>query len=301
MGKGTYRADILLMITAAIWGFAFVAQRVGMEYVGPFTFNGVRFGLGSLSLIPLIWYLRERNNGKDRWRGTLPFATALGFSALAGLILFAGASFQQVGIVYTTAGKAGFITGLYVILVPIIGYRWGQRASRGTWVGAVLAVIGLYLLSVTGSFTIAKGDLLVLISALFWAAHVLTIAWLSPRMNPIVLASIQFAVCSMLSMVTAFAIETVALDSILQGIIPILYGGLASVGIAYTLQVVAQRTAHPAHASIILTMEGAFAVLGGWLLLNEVLTMRALTGCALMMAGMVVSQIAIFYSTGGGK
>jgi drug/metabolite transporter (DMT)-like permease len=289
------------MITAAIWGFAFVAQRVGMEYVGPFTFNGVRFGLGSLSLIPLIWYLRERNNGKDRWRGTLPFATALGFSALAGLILFAGASFQQVGIVYTTAGKAGFITGLYVILVPIIGYRWGQRASRGTWVGAVLAVIGLYLLSVTGSFTIAKGDLLVLISALFWAAHVLTIAWLSPRMNPIVLASIQFAVCSMLSMVTAFAIETVALDSILQGIIPILYGGLASVGIAYTLQVVAQRTAHPAHASIILTMEGAFAVLGGWLLLNEVLTMRALTGCALMMAGMVVSQIAIFYSTGGGK
>ncbi len=301
MGKGTYRADILLMITAAIWGFAFVAQRVGMEYVGPFTFNGVRFGLGSLSLIPLIWYLRERNNGKDRWRGTLPFATALGFSALAGLILFAGASFQQVGIVYTTAGKAGFITGLYVILVPIIGYRWGQRASRGTWVGAVLAVIGLYLLSVTGSFTIAKGDLLVLISALFWAAHVLTIAWLSPRMNPIVLASIQFAVCSMLSMVTAFAIETVALDSILQGIIPILYGGLASVGIAYTLQVVAQRTAHPAHASIILTMEGAFAVLGGWLLLNEVLTMRALTGCGLMMAGMVVSQIAIFYSTGGGK
>lgn len=293
--KGTFKADSLLMTTAVIWGFAFVAQRVGMEYMGPFTFNGVRFGLGSLSLLPLIAYLRRRNNGEGPWRGSLKPSLALWFSVLTGFVLFAGASFQQVGIVYTTAGKAGFITGLYVILVPIIGYRWGQRTSTGTWIGCVLAVMGLYLLSVTEAFTMSRGDLLVLVSAFFWSAHVLIIGWLSPRMNPIVLASLQFAVCSVLSMVTALAIETVGLEAIIDGIVPILYGGLCSVGIAYTLQVVAQRTAHPAHASIILTMEGAFAVLGGWLILDEVLSMRALIGCALMFAGMLVSQLATFY------
>lgn len=295
MNKGTFKADMLLLITAAIWGFAFVAQRAGMEYVGPFTFNGVRFGLGSVSLIPLILYLRRREDGEGPWRGSLRLTLALRFSVLTGVVLFAGASLQQVGIVYTTAGKAGFITGLYVILVPIIGYRWGQRTTPGTWAGAILALAGLYLLSVTETFSIERGDLLVLSSALFWAIHVLLIGWLSPQMNPIVLASIQFAVCSALSMIAAFAVETVALKTILEGIVPILYGGLCSVGIAYTLQVVAQRTAHPAHASIILTMEGAFAVLGGWLLLSEVLSLRALTGCALMLTGMIVSEITAFY------
>jgi len=226
-----------------------------------------------------------------------PGTRALGV-LLAGIILFGGASLQQVGIVYTTAGKAGFITGLYVILVPIIGLKWGQKSSTGTWVGAVLAVSGLYLLSVTEQFSIEKGDFLVLLGAFMWAAHVLWISWLSPRMNPIILASLQFAVCSVLSLGTAVAFEPVVWQAIVQAAVPILYGGLMSVGVAYTLQVVAQRKAHPAHAAIILSMEGVFAVITGWIILGETLSVRGLAGCALMLTGMVVSQLYVHLKTG---
>ena len=289
MKKGTFKADSLLLFTAAIWGFAFVAQRAGMEYVGPYLFNGLRFALGSLSLLPLI--LLGMGNGKAGPPLAAGTTRTLVFGSLvAGIILFAGASFQQVGIVYTTAGKAGFITGLYVILVPIIGLKWGQKTSIGTWVGAVLAVVGLYLLSVTRQFTVEWGDFLVFLSAFMWAAHVLWLSWLSPRMNSLVLASIQFAVCSLLSLLVAALREPFIAQSIGQAAIPILYGGLCSVGIAYTLQVVAQKEAHPAHASIILSMEGAFAVLGGWLILKESMDARGLTGCALMLSGMILSQ-----------
>jgi len=294
MNEGTLKADILLLLTAGIWGFAFVAQRVGMEHIGPFLFNGIRFALGSLSLLPLIYL--GMGNGSSRNTPVLPTGPAtkaLG-SILAGLVLFGGASLQQIGIVYTTAGKAGFITGLYVILVPIVGLGLGRKTSAGTWIGAILAVTGLYFLSVTEQFTIDKGDLLVLMSAVMWAAHVLWISWLSPRMNPLVLASSQFAICSFLSLLTAYIMEPILAGSILAAGVPILYGGICSVGIAYTLQVVAQRDAHPAHASILLSMEGAFAVLGGWLILNETLSLRGLAGCALMLAGMILSQIWSF-------
>ena len=291
MRSGTLKADILLLLTAAIWGFAFVAQRVGMEHIGPFLFNGIRFALGSLSLLPLIYLGMGNGRAESVLAVSTGRASKIAGTVLAGLVLFGGASLQQIGIVYTTAGKAGFITGLYVILVPIIGLRLGRETSAGTWTGAVLAVVGLYLLSVTRQFTIDKGDLLVLFSAFLWAAHVLWISWLSPRMNPLVLASAQFAICSLLSLLTAWAVEPVFLPSILAAAVPILYGGLCSVGIAYTLQVVAQRDAHPAHASILLSMEGAFAVLGGWLLLHETLSLRGLLGCAFMLSGMLLSQL----------
>ncbi|MEJ2100763.1 MAG: DMT family transporter [Desulfobacterales bacterium] len=287
----TLKSDMLLLTTAVIWGFAFVAQRVGMDYVGPFTFNGIRFAIGSLSLLPLVLMSRERTTAT---RNILPppgLKTILLGGGALGLTLFTGASLQQIGLVYTTAGKAGFITGLYVIIVPILGLIWKQQPRIGTWIGAFMAAIGLYLLSITEEFTIEPGDLLVLIGAFFWAAHVLIIGWLSPRINPIKLAFSQYATCSILSLIAASVVEVITLNSIFAAAIPILYGGLLSVGIAYTLQVVAQRDAHPAHAAILLSLEAVFAAIGGWLILGEIISPRGLVGCGLMLFGMLISQL----------
>jgi drug/metabolite transporter (DMT)-like permease len=290
------KSDLLLLLIAAIWGGGFVAQRQGLEFVGPFTFNGVRFCLGSLSLLPLVLISQRRQN---RLPGTLPKGgtrSLLLGGTLAGAALFLGASLQQVGMVYTTAGNAGFITGLYVVIVPLLGLFWGQRPGFGTWLGALLAACGLYLLSVTAQFTIGYGDLLELIGAIFWAGHVLLIGWLSPRLDAFKLSAVQFAVCSLLSLLTAFCIETVSLAGILQASLPILYGGLVSVGFAYTMQVVAQRDAHPAHTAVILSAEGVFAAIGGWWLLGEVLGPRGLLGCGLMLTGMLCSELWNFVS-----
>jgi len=287
----TLKSDVLLLITAIIWGFAFVAQRVGMDYVGPFTYNGVRFAIGSLSLLPLVLMAREQRSAASQILPPPGLKTILFGGAALGLTLFVGASLQQIGLVYTTAGKAGFITGLYVIIVPILGLIWRQQPRIGTWIGAFLAAIGLYLLSVTEEFTIELGDLLVLIGAFFWAAHVLIIGWLSPRINPIKLAFSQYVVCSILSLITAIIIEVITFRSIFAAAIPILYGGLLSVGVAYTLQVVAQRDAHPAHAAILLSLEAVFAAIGGWLILGEIISPRGLVGCGLMLFGMLLSQL----------
>ena len=280
----------MLLLAAVIWGLAFVAQRIGMEHVGPFTYNGVRFFLGALSLLPLLWLGRHSAVpvGAGGWR------PILGGGLLAGLILFAGASLQQAGIVYTTAGKAGFITGLYVVIVPLLGLLWGHRTPWSTWIGAALAVAGLYLLTLTDDLTLAEGDGLVLIGAFFWAGHVLVIGWLSGRhIEPVLLACLQFIVCAVLSLAVAVVTEPITLAGLWGGAMPILYGGLLSVGVAYTLQVVAQRDAPPAHAAIILSLETVFAALGGWLLLNESLSGRGLIGCALMFAGMLLSQLGL--------
>jgi drug/metabolite transporter (DMT)-like permease len=291
MKRASVKSDALLLTTAVIWGFAFVAQRIGMDYVGPFTFNGIRFAIGSLSLLPLVVVSREQPAAAKNILPPPGLKTILLGGAALGLALFAGASLQQIGLVYTTAGKAGFITGLYVIIVPILGLIWRQQPRIGTWIGAVLAAIGLYLLSVTEEFTIELGDLLVLIGAFFWAAHVLIISWLSPRINPIKLAFSQYVACSILSLMMALNLETVAFKAIMAAAIPILYGGLLSVGIAYTLQVVAQREAHPAHAAILLSLEAVFAAIGGWLILGEIISPRGLVGCGLMLSGMLLSQL----------
>ena len=288
MKSATAKSDLLLLLTAAIWGFAFVAQRMGMDYVGPFTYNGVRFALGSLTLAPLLLMAR-RSSGPM----VVPFTSRVfifGGGAL-GIVLFIAASLQQAALLYTTAGKAGFITGLYVVIVPLLGLFWNQRPSIGTWAGAVLAAAGLYLLSVTEALCIDYGDLLVLTSAVFWSFQVLMVAWLSPRTRPVELAFYQFTVCSLLSLISAALFETVAWDSICAASMPILYGGVLSVGVAYTLQVVAQREALPAHASILMSFEAVFAAWGGWLLLGETLSLRGWAGCALMLAGMLLSQL----------
>ena len=296
MNITTLKSDALLLLTAIIWGFAFVAQRVGMEYVGPFTFNGVRFALGSLVLVPLILRNRHNERADRKALARVPDRTVIFGGGLLGLTLFAAASLQQVGLVYTTAGNAGFITGLYVVIVPILGLFWRYRSDAGTWIGAILASTGLYLLSITDRFTISFGDLLELCGAFLWAGHVLIIGWLSPKMDSLKLACTQFAACSILSLITALLVEHMAIHSIFQAAVPILYGGVLSVGVAYTLQVVAQRKAQPAHAAILLSLEAVFAAFGGWLILNETLTFRGIIGCSLMLSGMLISQLWGIYS-----
>lgn len=283
----TLKAELLLTLVAMIWGLTVVAQRVGMEHVGPFTYNGVRFMLGALVLLPLL--LLNRPVGAlippDGWK------PILGGGLLAGLILFAAASLQQIGIIYTTVGKVGFITGLHVVIVPLLGLLWGHHTPWSTWAGAALAVSGLHLLVMTNDLSLAEGDGLVLIGALFWAIHMLIIGWLSGRhVEPVLLAGLQFLVCTTLSLVTAIAIEPITLTGLQGAALPILYGGLLSVGVAFTLQVVAQRDTPPSHAAIILSLETVFAALAGWLWLNEELSERGLIGCALMLIGMLWSQ-----------
>ncbi len=281
------KADILLLITALVWGLAFVAQRVGMEYVGPFAFNGVRFALGALALLPLA----VRGNGALRPAEGMRAPVWLG-CLCAGVVLTAGASLQQIGMQETTAGKAGFITCLYVILVPLFAAVLGRRTPLGTWIGAGAAVVGMYLLSINEDFSVNRGDMLELAGAVFWAGHVLVAAWFAPRMNPIHLAVGQYVVCCVLSLILAVVLgESFAWEGFRQAAVPILYGGLLSVGLAYTLQLVAQRDANPSHAAIILSLESVFAALAGWVLIGETLTMRGIIGCALMLAGMLLSEL----------
>jgi drug/metabolite transporter (DMT)-like permease len=280
------KADLLLLLTAAIWGFAFVAQRVGMDHMGPFTFNGIRFSLGAVSLMPLLFWRQRRLGASQKFR----VRAVIWPSLLTGLVLFLGASLQQVGLIGITAGKAGFITGLYVILVPLLGLLWGKRTTPANIIGAVLAVVGLYLLSVKRGWEMAPYDVVVLAGAFVWAGHVHLIDRFSDDVGPVRLSMIQFAVCGLLSGVAALIFEEPNIAALQDGFWALFYGAFLSVGLAYTLQVVAQRTADPSHAAIILSLEGVFAALGGWMILQESLSPRGLVGAGLMLGGMLISQ-----------
>jgi drug/metabolite transporter (DMT)-like permease len=282
------RANLFLLFTAVIWGGGFVAQRMGMEELGPFTFNGLRFAVGAAALIPLlIWRgQKSRPAGSNRVQAVL-------IGGAAGLFLFFGATFQQLGLITTTAGKAGFVTGLYVIIVPLLGMIWGDRAPLQSWMGAVLAVIGLYFLSVRRDFSLAVGDGYVLLGAFFWAGHVQFIAHFSSRVGPLRLSFIQSCVTALISFVIGGLYEEVQTEMVLNSLGPILYGGVISIGIAYTLQVVAQQDAKPTHAAIILSLEAVFAVFWGWLILGEQLSRRGAVGASLMLAGMILSQLRL--------
>lgn len=294
-------ANMLLFLTAAIWGFAFVAQRVGSQYVGAFTFNGIRFALGATSLIPLIIFFEKRKQKEDSSGSANETETevkAKMFSksmllpgVLVGLALYSAATLQQVGLIYTTAGKASFITGLYMVFVPVIGMFLKHKIGKASWIGVGLAVIGLYLLSVNENLSMSFGDILEVIGAVIWAVHILTIDYFTKRIDPLKLSFMQFATCSILSLVTAVVFEDITMSGISSALIPILYGGLLSVGVAYTLQVVAQKNAKPSHAAIILSMESVFGAIGGALLLGESMSTRGYIGCMLILTGILVTQI----------
>ncbi len=285
MTSDTLKSDLVLLLAASIWGLAFVAQRVGMEHVGPFTFNGLRFVLGGLSLLPFVWMSRKRTyEGSDQ--------DLIKSGMVSGVVLFAGISFQQAGIVYTTAGKAGFITGLYVVMVPIIGLFLRQtRTGAGTWVGAVLASIGMYLLSVNRNMDINFGDMLVFFSAICFACHMIVIERFCNRFSTAALSLVQCGVCSLLSLGVAAVFETFVWTDILAVAFPLIYGGVFSVGVAYTLQIYGQKNSPASHAAIILCLESVMAAIGGWIILNEILSGRAIFGCVLMLTGMLVSQL----------
>lgn len=285
MKSVTFKSDFILMLVAIIWGLAFVAQRIGMDHIEPFTFNGIRFTLGCFSLLPIVFLTRNRTSAKNN-DGLIKLGT------ISGVFLFFGISLQQVGLVYTTAGKAGFITGLYVVIVPILNlFLKQENTTIGTWIGAIMAGIGMFFLSVTKDLTINFGDFLVLCSAFCFAFHLIIIGRISHRFNTAQLSLIQCLICAFLSLLVAAIFETFILEDILRVSIPLLYGGILSVGVAYSLQIYGQRNSPASHAAIIFSLESVVAAIGGWIILNEILSGSAIFGCALMLTGMLISQL----------
>lgn len=281
------KSTILLFLTAMIWGLAFVAQKEGSLLVGTFTFNGVRFALGAISIIPVILIFEKETFDKIKVKNTVIAGI------IAGIILFIASSLQQAGIYITqSAGKAGFITGLYIVLVPIIGsifYKY--KTSILMWIGTVFAVIGLYLLSACGGSAFGTGDIVLLAGAVFWALHIIVIDNYVSKISPIKFAFIQFFICAVLCLICAVLFEDMSFDGIISAKRPILYSGIMSVGVAYTCQILGQREADPTFAAIVFSAESVFGALGGALLLGEKMNTEGYIGCFLIFIGIVLSQL----------
>lgn len=287
MKKAQLGNSLLLLLTAIIWGSAFVAQSVAQDYIESFTIICTRSIIGGLVLIPVIFALGKWKRGfatKTEWLGGI----------CCGIALWAASGFQQVGMAYTTAGKAGFITALYVVIVPILGIFMRKRVSMAIWFCVALAVSGLYLLCVPkGGFSLGAGDLLVLVCALLFSIHILVIDYFSPKGDGFVISCIQFFVCGIISAVFMLLTETPSIGNILEAKWALLYLGVLSSGVAYTLQVVAQKNVNPTVASLIMCLESVVAVLAGWIILGENLSTREIGGCVLMFSAIVLAQIPV--------
>lgn len=295
MKKQQVISSLTLLLTATIWGVAFVAQSVGLDYVSPFTFNAVRCAIGGLSLLPVIYLMRRksRSQGEDTegaadkntrrtlWKGGL----------LCGICLFFGASMQQIGMQYTTVGKAGFITACYIVFIPIMGVVLRKRPPLKTWLAVALAVVGLYMLCMNEELSINKGDIYILICSLGFAAHVMVIDYYSPKVDGVQLSCIQFFVCAALSAICMALFESPSLTAIGKAWLPILYAGVMSCGVAYTLQIIGQKHMNPTPAALILSLESCVAVLAGWLLLKQSMTAREILGCVIMFGAIVLAQL----------
>ena len=304
---------LLLALTAFIWGTAFVAQSVGMDYIGPFTFNGIRSFIGALTLVPCILVQKgirgrdkrtsqstsiiERTSGSekisentiDMHNGNIKELIVGGL--FCGILLFAATSIQQAGIKYTSAGKAGFITACYIVIVPLIGIFMKKTSGWKIWAAVVLALAGLYCLCITDGFSVGKGDVLILLCAIGFSAHIMVIDYFSPRVNGIALSCIQFLVCAVVSLPFMFSLEHPEIAAILSAWLPILYAGVLSCGVAYTLQIIGQRNVNPTIASLILSLESCFSVLAGWVILHENLSIKESAGCVLMFAAIILAQL----------
>ena len=287
MKKKQLGNSLLLLLTATIWGSAFVAQSVGMEHVGPFTFTFSRSIIGGMVLLPCILLLGKWKKGfatKVEWIGGI----------CCGIALCVANNFQQVGMQYTTVGKAGFITALYVVLVPIFGIFIKKRVSLLIWGCVAVAVAGLYLLCMpAGAFVLAFGDLLVLLCAVLFSVHILVIDHFSPKGDGVVISCIQFFTCGILSGIPMLFFENPSVGNMLDAKWSILYAGVLSSGVAYTLQVVAQKNVNPTVASLILSLESVVAVLSGWIILGQGMSSREIWGCVLMFVAIIVAQLPV--------
>lgn len=288
---------ILLFLTALIWGVAFVAQSVAMDYIGPYTFNAVRSLLGGIVLVPCVFLFGQKKKSvidEDPSKGTAidrPGDMITG-GLLCGIMLFLSTTLQQVGIQYTTVAKAGFITALYIILVPILGIFLKKRVSFQIWISVVIAIIGLYLLCMKGSFHLGQGDFLMLVCSLCFALHILVIDHFTDKVSGVKLSCIQFFVCGLLSCVLMFLFEKPDVSDILSAWLPIVYAGVFSSGVAYTLQIIGQKGTDPTIASLILSLESVVSVLAGWIILGQSLTPREILGCLLMFGAIILAQVA---------
>lgn len=303
------QSTIFLLLTAIIWGFAFVAQRAGMDFVGPFLFSTLRMFIGSLALLPVILIADRLEKNKpviahEMTAAEIALSKKSGFDKFynthksliiggicCGIVMFFATNFQQVGLMFTTAAKTGFITTLYIVLVPVFGIALKQRVGMNAWIGVAVATVGLYFLCITESFTIAFGDLVVLMGASFWAAHILFIDHFAPKVNVLKLVCFQSFIAGLLSLIVTLFREEIIWNSILQAGPSLLYVGIFSSAVAYTCQAFGQKHANPTAASIILSTESVFAAIGGVLILHEMLSGREWLGCAFMFVAVIVTQL----------
>lgn len=288
--------SFLLLLTALIWGVAFLAQSVGMDYVGPFTFNGVRSFIGGLVLVPCIFLINaiKKRSGESQSSDN---KTVIIGGVICGTLLFAASTLQQFGLLYTSPGKAGFITALYIILVPAAGVFLGRRPGIKLVFAAVGALIGLYFLCFTGdSFTLELGDLLIFLCAIVFTAHILVIDRFSPKVDGVKMSCIQFLVCAALSFLPMIIFEEPSFSTIYAAKIPILYAGVMSCGVAYTLQIIGQKGVNPTLASLILSLESCFALLGEFVYLkltgaDSFMSTREIIGCVIVFAAIILAQL----------
>lgn len=288
------KGAILLALAAFIWGTGFVAQSLGMEHIGPFTFNGVRTLVGGVFLLPVIFFISKSRKSMGVETDSAGNRLFIPAGILCGLFLCAASSLQQIGIQYTSAGKAGFLTALYIVMVPIIGIFMKKFPGVKVWIGVVIAAIGTYILSVKDGFAIESGDLYIICSAFIFSFHIIVIGHFSPKTDAVKMSCVQFFTAGIIAVVIAIFVEKPLMADILASWGPILYAGIISSGIAYTLQIVGQRDTPPAVASLILSLESVFAVLAGWVILGEQLSPKELFGCVLVFAAVILAQLPSF-------
>ncbi|MGI6039171.1 MAG: DMT family transporter [Eubacteriales bacterium] len=294
MGIKKIGNNMMLWFAALIWGVAFVAQSAGAEYVGAFTFNASRSVLGGVALLPCIYFLDRQAGRKPSVWGTEDREqrkSLLIGGILCGLALTVAVGLQQIGIGYTSVGKAGFISALYIVIVPMLGIFVGRKASPLVWGSIAVAVIGMYFLCITEGLTVNIGDIYILLCAVVFSIHILIVDYFAPKVDAVRLSCLQFFVCAIASAIIMLIKESSSVPAILSAWVPITYAGVLSSGVAYTLQIVAQKRTHPAVASLMFSLESVFAALAGWLILGQGMTPREIFGSALIFVAIVVSQL----------